>query len=328
MVVVIFAPTAMLNGDDERLIHPNAVTLSSWSEIVDEFDRLPPPKLGFDMDGDLDETAWISRGVSNSSFGLEPSVERSAKDSRLGWPALERKVAEEFKCRASVYLDRPLATESELTWLALMQHHGVPTRLLDFTLSPYIALYFAVRPCNSRGDLARVWALDSQVINQASRRIVNRAKVAERESRGEIISRRVSLNPDNSLTERDIVHSEATQMRRNTEDMLAATGCFRSELSKRGCVCASPPPSFNVRLANQQGWFLINGAEDLTLAQSLSKMVGPHAGAWCTAFDIPAELHSGIEAKLFLMNIHEQSLFPDLYGLAGLISQRIRLHWS
>ena len=46
------------------------------------------------------------------------------------------------------------------------------------------------------------------------------------------------------------------------------------------------------------------------------------------AFDIPVVLLPEIETRLFQMNIHEQSLFPDITGLAGLIKQRIRLHFS
>jgi hypothetical protein len=36
---------------------------------------------------------------------------------------------------------------------------------------------------------------------------------------------------------------------------------------------------------------------------------------------------SGIEEKLFQMNIHEMSLFPDMQGLAGFLRQKLRLYW-
>jgi hypothetical protein len=61
--------------------------------------------------------------------------------------------------------------------------------------------------------------------------------------------------------------------------------------------------------------------------ESLSKMMEPCSG-WAKTFDIPIDLISEIEGRLFQMNIHEQSLFPDMEGLAGLIRQKIRLHWK
>lgn len=48
---------------------------------------------------------------------------------------------------------------------------------------------------------------------------------------------------------------------------------------------------------------------------------------WYKVLDLPVSLIPEIEERLFQMNIHEQSLFPDLEGLAGLMRQEIRLHW-
>jgi hypothetical protein len=48
---------------------------------------------------------------------------------------------------------------------------------------------------------------------------------------------------------------------------------------------------------------------------------------WCRTFDITASAIPEIERQLFRRDIHEQSLFPDLTGRAGLIGQEIRLHW-
>jgi len=80
-------------------------------------------------------------------------------------------------------------------------------------------------------------------------------------------------------------------------------------------------------LANQQGLFLLNGAEELSLSTSLARMMAGQTN-WCRAFDIRTDLLLDIEKRLFQMNIHEQSLFPDINGLAELLKQRIRLHWN
>jgi hypothetical protein len=322
----------MTNKSDGPLLKPKIVKLTDWQSITQALHEFPPPALTFDEDGDSSENAWAFRGVGNAKFALAPSIERNAVGTALGWPALEIKVSEDFRSRANLYLPPPL--EGELVWLALMQHYGVPTRLLDFTLSPFVALYFAVKPFVPPSDketpeFARVWALDSNAIYRRSLRSIARARMAERERSERKHGGRVSSSPDDAASDRDVLKGAAEIRRRVAEDVLAATGTFRSELGRQGCVCVAMPPSSNSRLASQQGLFLFNGAEHLVFEQSLVEMMGS-AGheRWCRAFDIPVGLLPEIETRLFQMNIHEQSLFPDIAGLAGLIKQRIRLHWS
>ena len=317
----------MADQNQQPGIQQQATVLADWAEVNDHLGSFPPPKVDFDQDGDLRDAAWIFRGVSDATWELEPRIEHYAKGGRMRWAALETKVSEEFRRHAPVRLEQPLASEDEMTWLALMQHYGAPTRLLDFTFSPFVALYFAARDCRKRGKHARVWAIDSQAINSRCREVVWRAQDAERERRGENGSGRVSLNPDDFASDRDVLKRENLAMQRRAEFVLAATGTFRAELNRLGCVCVALPPSFNPRLANQQGVFLFNGAEDLQFFASLERMMEEQTD-WCRRFDIPEGLLSEIETQLFQMNIHEQSLFPDMHGLAGLIKQRIRLHWT
>jgi hypothetical protein len=73
--------------------------------------------------------------------------------------------------------------------------------------------------------------------------------------------------------------------------------------------------------------FLLNCAQGLSFSESLRKMMEP-CNKWCKALDIDVGAIREIEGKLFRMNIHEQSLFPDLEGLAGFIRQKTRLHFK
>jgi hypothetical protein len=56
-------------------------------------------------------------------------------------------------------------------------------------------------------------------------------------------------------------------------------------------------------------------------------MMGGHPG-WYKTLDISIGAIPEIERRLFQMNIHDQSLFPDIEGLAGVIRQRCRLFWK
>ena len=88
------------------------------------------------------ENAIIYRGVSDSSFDLLPSVGRwkGPEGSRIHF---EKQVFEDFKSRALGYLN--IQPRNQWEWLFLAQHHGLPTRLLDWSSSPLVALRFALR---------------------------------------------------------------------------------------------------------------------------------------------------------------------------------------
>ncbi len=84
----------------------------------------------------------IYRGVSREDYRLIPSMGRKNYNVDL-----ERVVIGMFKRQALPYTSFVPTTDWE--WLTLAQHHGLPTRLLDWTRNPLVALYFAVNTDNS-----------------------------------------------------------------------------------------------------------------------------------------------------------------------------------
>lgn len=298
---------------------------SSWDEIVSWVDQFPLPNITISEDGEIDSRVWAFRGVKDSDYALEPSVERHARSKGMDWAALESLVSSEFKARARAHLAPSLIPEDELTWLALMQHYAVPTRLLDFTYSPYVALYFGIR--NSRkatkGKHLRLYAVNVTALNSRFERV---AYEAEREGKGEE-PRQVSFDPDTFGTDRDFLMAETEGLLKLIVNSMTAEGKRRRLLNSTGAACATAPPAFNPRLASQQGLFLLNCAEQLNLGESLVKMMD-NRRVWQTTVDIPLAIAPKIEEKLFNMNIHDQSLFPDLEGLSGFIRQKIRLQWK
>ncbi len=299
---------------------PSHQTLTTEAEVFQCLFEFEAPRWVRDADGDVAYEAWGFRGVNCAKFRLEPSIERDGVGT--DWSALEVNVSEEFKSRAHLHMGSNLMPADELTWFALMQHYGVPTRLLDFTLSPFAGLYFALRNADKKVEHVRLWAVNLEAVNDRFLRVMARARMEQNKRDGKKHSGRVSSAPDDALTDRDVYRSYALSLRARTFDAIFAEGTLRGELDRRGCVCAAFPASFNPRLASQQGMFLLNCAQNLIFERSLSTLMNGAVG-WCKTFDIPSGLLPKLERRLLQMNIHEQSLFPDMAGLAGLVRQKI-----
>jgi hypothetical protein len=103
----------------------------------------------------LDETFWY-RGHAKSDWRLLPSLARNPQNLEKESDLISR-----FKQNAALLL--PNLPNSEWEWLCIMQHHGVPTRLLDWTESPLIGLYFAVDSCDENDGA--LWVLKPIIRN-------------------------------------------------------------------------------------------------------------------------------------------------------------------
>jgi hypothetical protein len=126
-------------------------------QSLHDFLRDVAPKYFAEMRG-----RWVFRGHSRADYRLVPSVGRGAHTSRTR-EKYERSLFDIFCREARAHLAGIPASDWE--WLSIAQHHGLPTRLLDWTHNPLAALYFAVEA--NPADDGTFFALHS--ITQASK---------------------------------------------------------------------------------------------------------------------------------------------------------------
>lgn len=129
-------------GGTKQVVRTAITCINSIKELVD----LASAKYFTEPRG-----RWIFRGHSNANFRLIPSVGR-AKHTAKSRERYEQSLFDIFKREART-LARALPT-NDWEWLSLAQHHGLPTRMMDWTYSPLVALYFAVKADdNSDGEV-------------------------------------------------------------------------------------------------------------------------------------------------------------------------------
>ena len=108
------------------------IRLARWAEFVEQTEALE---------------GWAFRGQVSADWPLVPSLTRRLQqfspDPRL-WPLREGRAMRIFRRKAHIHLADRSALDDDLRCLALMQHHGAATRLLDFTKSPFVAAFFAL----------------------------------------------------------------------------------------------------------------------------------------------------------------------------------------
>ena len=111
----------------------------------------------------------LYRGQNDYNWSLQTRIERNVPEFVLketGLEVYEYRVLAEAHKRLHHFLDKLPDEDDLLSWLALLRHHGVPTRLLDVTRSLFIACYFAIHEAKPGTDSA-VWIFNRQSIDIA-----------------------------------------------------------------------------------------------------------------------------------------------------------------
>lgn len=124
----------------------------TWTELTDAL-VIPP----WNADLQRFRSRAVYRGMADSTWPLAPSLARLGG----GFVRLEEPMLRNFRKYAR---SQGLSGNSDWDWLALAQHHGLPTRLLDWTYSPLVALHFVTEHCFGESPSAKadgvVWSVD------------------------------------------------------------------------------------------------------------------------------------------------------------------------
>lgn len=277
---------------------------------------------------------WVFRGHESSEWRLQSSLERDyamfelASSQNLGergrpffvGPSVidEKLAIENFRRMAAGRLS---STSSLVETLAVMQHYGAKTRLLDFTYSPVVALHFAYETRATNKERT-VWAVNlgrlirrSDALKDALGRFGKTLVV------GEIHAKRC-------VWMQDVANELAPAI------VPLADRCIESEDHGNGILPIQLPGN-NERLVAQNGLFLFPknfksfetnlsaafGIEEHKLSGIAENPCANFQTAELRDFDIikidfGAEMESRARALLDLMNISPQNLFPGIEGMA------------
>lgn len=141
LLALIDESTKKITSDLSRYeVGENLITIKTFSDL--------------DLAVDSISKTALCRGVSNHEYPLLPSLFRHV-DAELA-DTREYNLMWVFKTHAKAHLDK--LPENEIEWMAIAQHHGLPTRLLDWSLSPLVACFFAVQSLSS--DDAAIYIYD------------------------------------------------------------------------------------------------------------------------------------------------------------------------
>lgn len=237
---------------------------------------------------------WF-RGVGNSSYTLSPSLFRhQTHTTKASLSMLEGDLNETFRMRSFPYTDASRWQDDIWDQLFFMQHYRVPTRLLDWSASPLVALHFAITSVQEdedgepESDIA-IWVLDPEVWNKA---VYEGTQFA-----GGVLSPRDSWI---NRYQPDEIYKLPTNI-----PPVAMRGSHNSP-----------------RIVAQQGFFTIFGSERRPLEDFYCKHLNEGGGlafpAPCLSkISIPKAKISAVKKEMFALGVAESTIYPDIEGLAS-----------
>lgn len=216
---------------------------------------------------------WF-RGQSVFNWKLQPTFLR--KDKNI----TEFTLITKFRQNASLLI--PKAPSNYFDWLFQMQHHGVPTRLLDWTESALTALYFAVEDERNAKKDATLWILLPTELNKNAN--IYSDEIFYIPSFDDLVLK--NYNPE-------VFHQE-----KNTKLLPVAAIASRN----------------NSRMQAQLGVFTISHRDKTPIEE-----IGDKKHVW--RYKIPQSKKKAIKSELALLGITKFQVFPELTSIGEIINK-------
>jgi hypothetical protein len=261
------------------------IRVSSWSDLNDALfaETWNPGIRRF-------RSTFAYRGVSVESYSLANSLSRMGSS----YPTMERNLIKQFKKYAHPdVVDR----DTEWHWLTMAQHHGLPTRLLDWTYSPFVALHFATVELDRYGDDGAVWKVNYSDVHS----LLQKAQTRSLDTLGARIFSVDALSE--TISDLDAL------------DKLKA--------KHFDVAVFFEPPSIDQRIVSQFAYFSVLSDPFLSMDDWLNQ---PTVSGQVSAVKIviPKALKWEIRDKLDQSNITERVLMPGLDGLCAWLKRHYK----
>lgn len=252
------------------------VVIHSLSDLIAQTTPEPDPTSG------RRRSTGVYRGAAHAAWPLLTSLDQLGGAGRPHTKAeLEEYILRSFIRYSRPYFPTPPVNDWEV--LIAAQHHGLPTRLLDWTYSPLVAAHFATVDPAVTTDRA-VWRLDWKTVH-----------------------RRFHL-PELALLIQDL------EGILGGDRPFTPSALFAMRDDVRPFACMLEPPSLNARITAQSATFTLCSDK----RQPFDRFLEHHGlGEMLTKLVIPAQEAGRIRDQLDLVSVDERRLFPDLDGVAA-----------
>jgi hypothetical protein len=253
------------------------VVVHSLGELINQVTPTEP-----DLRTGRRRDSGVYRGDRDARWPLLTSLDKLGGAAKPHSKAdLEEHILRNFIRYSRPYFTHPPVNEWEV--LVAAQHHGLPTRLLDWTYSPLVAAHFATLSGDQSSDRV-VWRLDWKSVHRSFKL------------------------PELALLIQDL------EGILGDERPLTPWRLFAGQAEIREFACMLEPPSLNARIVAQSSTFTLCSEK----RQSFDRFLEGHGlGSALTKFVIPAKETARFRDQLDLVSVDERRLFPDLDGVAA-----------